>query len=406
MTATTVRTRRRWLRLAAPVGVALALMVIAVTAHVIQNDDPTDAAFLSPTSRADIGAGTLADRLTRRGVVIERVTSTPAALSAASTGDVTLFIPAPGLVHPYYLSRLTALPRTARVVLVAPGPAPVSYTGLDVAVGGPRWAAAAPAAGCTEPWATGPAAVLRRRYAAIYGGAFGCYRGGVVEVARGGAPVTFVGASDPFRNDRLDEHANAAVAVGLLARTRRVVWLDLHERERPPPGPNYDPDADPQPPTRGPVSGPDQPGDPGQAEQPNPPSIWDAFPPALWATIALLAIAALALAAASARRVGAPVAEPLPVRVRAAETVRGLGGLYRRAGADDAALARIQAAARRRLTEHFGLPPDSPLSEIAARIPGVPPEQIERLLGDPELDLATTAEAVQNLVRHVKGNVT
>ena len=33
-------------------------------------------------------------------------------------------------------------------------------------------------------------------------------------------------------------------------------------------------------------------------------------------------------------------------------------------------------------------------------------ETVRRLLGDPELDLATTAEAVQNLVRHVKGNVT
>jgi hypothetical protein len=405
MTAT-LRRSRRWLRWAGPLGVAVALIVISVTAHVIQNDDPTDGAFLSPTSHEDIGAGGLADRLTRRGVAIERVTSTPAALSAASSGDVTLFIPAPGLVYPFYLGQLSALPRTSRVVLVAPGPAPVSYTGLDVAAGGPRWAAAAPAAGCTQPWATGPAAVLRRRYAPIDGAVFGCYRGGVVEAGRGGAPVTFVGASDPFRNDRLDEHANAAVAVGLLARTRRVVWLDLHERERPPPGPNFDPDADPQPPTHGPVAGPDQPGDPGPAEQPNPPSIWDAFPPAVWATLALLAVAALALAAASARRVGAPIAEPLPVRVRAAETVRGLGGLYRRARADDAALARIQAAARRRLTEHFGLPPDAPLPEIAARIPGVPPEQLERLLGDPELDLATTAEAVQNLVRHVKGNVT
>jgi hypothetical protein len=185
-----------------------------------------------------------------------------------------------------------------------------------------------------------------------------------------------------------------------------VVWLDLHERERPPPGPNFDPDADPQPPTVGPVDGPDAPGDPGQADQPNPPSILDAFPPALWATLALLAFAATALAAAAARRVGTPVAEPLPVRVRAAETVRGLGGLYRRAKADDASLATIQAAARRRLTEHFGLPPDSPPHEIAAYLPGLPPEQVERLLGDPDQDLATTAEAVQNLVRHVKGNVT
>jgi hypothetical protein len=96
------------------------------------------------------------------------------------------------------------------------------------------------------------------------------------------------------------------------------------------------------------------------------------------------------------------VAEPLPVRVRSAETVRGLGGLYRRARADHNSLATIQAAARRRITEHLGLPPDAPIGD---HIPGVPPHVAERLLDDPDQDLATTAEAVQNLVRHVRGNV-
>jgi hypothetical protein len=402
---------RRWLRLAVPVGVVVGLIAVTLTAHIIEQPDPTDPAFLSPTSRDGIGASTLADRLTRQGITIDRATTTPdalAAAAAAASGEVTLFIPAPDLVYPDYLGQLSALPPSARVVLVAPGPAPVSYTNLNVAAVGRRWAAAVPAPGCAQPWATGPAAVRRWRYAAISGGRFDCYAGGVVEVGRSGATVTFVGASDPFRNDRLDEHANAALAVGLLARSRRVVWLDLHERERPPPGPNQDPQADPQDTTPGPVSGPDEPGDPRPGNEASP-SILDAFPPALWATVALLAIAAIALAAAAARRVGAPVAEPLPVRVQAAETVRGLGGLYRRARADDASLATIQAAARYRLTEHLGLPPNSSPQDIAARIPSIPgisPEQVERLLGDPDQDLATTAEAVQNLVRHVKGNVT
>lgn len=402
----TPATRRRRLRLVVPWSIAVALIAITVTAHVVQSDDPTDAAFLSPTSHDGIGAGTLADRLTQRGVSIDRQTSTPAALSAAASGDVTLFIPAPSLVYGSYLTALSGLPPTTRVVLVAPGPAQVSNTDLNVAVGGPRWAAAAPAPGCTQSWATGPAAVLRWRYRPPAGGGFDCYGGGVVETGRAGVAVTFVGAADPFRNDRLDERANAAVAVGLLSRSHRVVWLDLHQRERPPPGPNYDPDAPPQPTAQGPVPGDDAPANPGRAANRPPPSIWDTFPARVWATLGLLAIAALALAGASARRVGAPVAEPLPVRVHAAETVRGLGGLYRRARADDASLARIQAAARRRLTEHFGLPPDSPVEEISARIPGVPPEQVARLLTDPDLDLAGTAEAVQNLVRHVKGNVT
>src|SRR4051812_16916519 len=407
MTATrqTRRTRRRALRLAVPIGVVVALIAVTLTAHVIQQPDPTDPAFLSPVSRADVGAAALADRLTRRGVAIDRRTTTPAALRAvaAASGAVTLLIPAPALVWPGYLRQLPGLPPSIRVVLVAAGPAQVGYTSRGVAGAGGRWTAAAPPPGCAEPWAAGPAAVRRWRYVPVSVARLDCYAGGVVESARGGASVTFVGATDPFRNDRLDEHANAAVVTGLLARSRLVVWLDLHERERPPPGPDRDPNADPRPTTAGPVSGPDDPGDPQQAEPPSQPSVLDAFPPTLWAALGLLGIAAIALAAASGRRIGAPVAEPLPVRVRAAETVRGRGGLYRRARADDASLAIIQAGARRRLAEHFGLPPDSAAQQIAPYLPGIPPKQVERLLGDPDQDLATTAEAVQNLVRHVKG---
>ena len=46
-----------------------------------------------------------------------------------------------------------------------------------------------------------------------------------------------VGATDPFRNDRLDEHDNSAFAAGLLAARPRLVWLDLHERYEPPTAP-------------------------------------------------------------------------------------------------------------------------------------------------------------------------
>jgi hypothetical protein len=88
--------------------------------------------------------------------------------------------------------------------------------------------------------------------------------------------------------------------------------------------------------------------------------------------------------------------------VPSAETVRGLGDLYRRSKADESSLATIQVAARRRLADHLGVPPE----DVPRHLPGIPPDQAERLLGDSEQDLATTAEAVQNLVRHIKGNVT
>jgi hypothetical protein len=130
----------------------------------------------------------------------------------------------------------------------------------------------------------------------------------------------------------------------------------------------------------------------------------------VWATLALLALAALALAAASARRLGAPVAEPLPVRVRAAETVRGLGGLYQRAGARSTSLATLQGAARVRLAEHYGLPADVPADEVAERVAatvGQPVLEVRHMLSggveDSDEELARAATTVQNLVRFVTG---
>jgi hypothetical protein len=134
------------------------------------------------------------------------------------------------------------------------------------------------------------------------------------------------------------------------------------------------------------------------------------FPPAFWATVLVLILALIALAAASARRLGTPVAEPLPTRVRAAETVRGLGGLYRRARARDASLGTLQAAAVRRLAIHFGLPPDSGVDDVAghvAAVIGQTVHEVRALLGggveDTDEDLAAKAAAVQNLVRYVTG---
>lgn len=389
--------RWRWLRFAGPVGVVLLLAAATITFHLIEQADPKDAAFLSPTSSAGIGAKALADRLTARGVTIDRETTTPDALRAAAADGATLFVPAPGLVYRGYVSQFDALPSTARVVMVAPTGTTLGDLELKVAAAGPRWTAWAPGGGCDAGWATGRAAVARYRYHALAGGLSDCYAGGVIEVDRGAAPFTFVGAADVFRNDRASEWANAAVSTALLARTPRIVWLDLHRAEPPPPEPPADTLAPPANPN-GRGSSDDNQGSGGEAG----PSLAGIFPPAFWAVLAVLALAGIALAAAAGRRVGAPVTEPLPVRVPSAETVRGQGDLYRRAKADDASLAVIQAAARRRLAEHLGVPP----ADVAQHLPGIPPDQAERLLGDPEQDLASTASAVQDLVRRFKGNVT
>ncbi|MEU7908134.1 DUF4350 domain-containing protein [Actinoplanes sp. NPDC049118] len=432
---------RRWMRFALPFAVVAGLATFTGIAHVVQQSEPTDASFLSPTSGDGDGARRLADRLAGEGVQVDVRTGSLGALAAAASGaPATVLVTTPGLVNPVYLGRLASLPPQIRVVLVAPDAEQVRLAGLDIAVGGPRWTAAAPQPGCATGFVNtaGPAAALRRSYDPHGYDAVRCYQDGLVEFRTARASMTLIGAADPFRNDRADEHGNQALAAGLLARESRVIWLDLHEREPDPvadpfpqedPDPVTTPDGEPGDDTGDGESGNGRPGDDRQDDPAGDPqdggqdgeaqgggnAVTDsplarAFPPAVWATLALLALAALALAAASARRVGAPVAEPLPVRVRAAETVRGLGGLYRRAGARGNSLATLQTAACLRLAEHFGMPPDTGVDEVAERVAAVtghPVTEVRHTLGggveDSDEELARAATTVQNLVRYVTG---
>ncbi|MEV4637509.1 DUF4350 domain-containing protein [Actinoplanes sp. NPDC049548] len=428
----------RRLRLIAPLAVVLGLATITGVAHVVQQPDPTDATFLSPTSDEGQGARLLADGLSRKGVAVEVRHTSQEALDAIGTfGETTLFVTTPGLVHPTYLERFAALPPRVRVVMVAPRANELNKAGLDVVVGGPRWTAAAVGPGCGADFAgaAGPAAVLRWRYDAAEYAPVTCYDGGLAEFRAGGfADITLVGAVDPFRNDRADEHGNSELAVGVLARSPRVIWLDLHEREPapriPPPPPagtgsqpggdssgdddGWTDDSDPDGEPGGEPTGEPQPGDEGgetvTGGAAGESALAQAFPPSVWATLALLVLAAIALALASARRLGAPVAEPLPVQVRTAETVRGLGGLYRRARARGASLATVQSAARARLADHLDLPPTTPVDELAARVAayaGLPEDDVRHLLGggveDSDAELVRAATAVQDLVRFVTG---
>ncbi|HEY0699955.1 MAG TPA: hypothetical protein VGD43_19355, partial [Micromonospora sp.] len=133
-----------------------------------------------------------------------------------------------------------------------------------------------------------------------------------------------------------DEVGNEALATGLLAGHRRVVWVDVHRAERPklPKVKPSLPDLNYRQPDR-------------TAGEGNP--LGGAFPPVRWAGLILrLALGAL-VAVVRARRLGPPVPEPLPVLVPATEVVTGRGRLYRRASARAAALEALRTAALRQL---------------------------------------------------------
>jgi hypothetical protein len=227
---------RRWLRFALPLAAVAGLATLTGVAHVVQQPDPTDTSFLSPTSDAGDGARRLADDLTGDGVQVSvHRTSAEAIAEAQAGGPATIFFTTPGLVHPSSLDQMASLPADIRVVLVAPGAGELTSAGVDIPVLGPRWTATAPRPGCAADFATaaGPAAVQRWRYDATGYEAVRCYGDGLVELRPTRSEMTLVGAADPFRNDRAGEHGNNALARGLLARAPTVIWLDLHEREPP-----------------------------------------------------------------------------------------------------------------------------------------------------------------------------
>jgi hypothetical protein len=398
--------RRRWLRFAVPVAVAVAVLAGTGVAHAMQGADPSE---LRPDSTAAHGGATLAGMLRADGVTVLQVTKSSDALIAAYAGNVTLFVPAPGLMNPTYLRMLKLLPAGTRVVLVAPSRYTLSSGKVPVAGTGSRWATGPADPGCTLPVAlrAGSATVYHTHYAPTPDTALRCYRDALVGVRVGAAEVLLVGAGEPFRNDRIGELHNAALATGLLSRYPRLVWLDLR-RSEPPPGvvsEAPDPNRPAAPPSLGTGGSPDPDfplpaGDGGgngsgggggggtpRGSGGSPPL---PVPPRFWAVLALVAAAVLALALARARRLGPPVGEPLPVLVRGVETVTGRGRLYRRAKARGPALAALRTAALHRLLPVLDLPdasgepePSTVVSALAERT-GWDADRVDAVLYGPE----------------------
>jgi hypothetical protein len=429
------RRSRRWLRLAGPFFVVAAIVAGSIVAYLLQQPSPKDGGYLSPTATGRYGGSKLAALVRDRGVTVERVTRSSDALVTAYGGGVTLFIPTPNLVHPFYLRMLKLLPASTHVVLVDPSDDTVADALLPVRVGHRALSAHPAEPGCAfAPVRDAGAAAVRRSTFELDLDASEavtfCYGGGLAVLKRGQAEVSLAGATDPFRNDRIGEHHNAEFAAGLLTQAPKVIWLDLHKAEA---EPGYAEDAPPgpaAPPSLGSGSpDPDFPlPDTGRPKLPQPEGgngddnpdaggnpLWQAFPPWVFGSVALIAAAALLLTLARARRLGAPVAEPLPVTVRATETVEGRGRLYQRAKARTPALRTLQEAARERLARALDLGPTPDrtglVTAVAGRLAatgstGWSPEAVDTVLftAEPDTDAdlveaATRLEALMTAVR-------
>jgi hypothetical protein len=361
------RRLRLWLVLAVVIGLVVALYAIYASR--------TERGVLDPDSPAPGGSRAIATLLREHGVRVDEKRDIADAMNAAGTGEVTLLVPFPYLLGSETVKRLRTLPSSARVVLVQPDSLTLKDLDVGVKVDDVGSFTRSPEPRCDLPEAVsaGDAEVGLRRYEAP-DGATSCYNGSLVVASRGGAKIVVLGAEDPLTNDRLDEHGNAALSLGLLSAHRRVVWLI-----------------------------PDRPEVQAADERA---SLGDILPPWTGAAALLLLVASLLAALWRSRRLGPPVVEPLPVVVRSAETVEGRARLYRRARASAEAYERLRDGACARLLPALGLgsePDYRALVEAVADRSGHPVAEVHAVLyGPPPPDDATlvaAADALDAVVR-------
>ncbi|WP_159619691.1 DUF4350 domain-containing protein [Ruania rhizosphaerae] len=324
-----------------------------------QNNEPYSSSNPDPD-----GGRAAAQILGEHGVSVQEVTTTQAVLDAAGPGG-TLLITDPGAL------------REAQQEALRDVPSDIVLTNLDfgsledltdeiTATGG--GAVGTYAAECTDEHAAAAGEIVTSGPGVLVGeDAEGCFPIGDDDAGTSYAFATWTVGDQrwyampngfPLTNEGLPQAGNAALVLRILGQHDRLTW--------------YVPDPA------------DQFGIDSEA---GPPPV---IPPAVWWFGALLALAVVLW---RGRHLGRVVVEPLPVVVRATETIRGRGRLYRRARAFGHAGAALRAGTVRRLAQRTGLPRTAQPYEVVdalARASGRRPEEIDSLLyGPPPTDDST-----------------
>ncbi|MGB9378630.1 MAG: DUF4350 domain-containing protein [Mycobacteriales bacterium] len=372
-TAAGPRPRTVWRAVRVPLVVAVVILIGAVVLGL--SGSRYNRGSLDPRAVDPQGSRALAQLLTDRGVNVHRVKGGAAVAARADTTS-TVFVPYPDYESAQSLAALQNLGTSVRLVVLDPGSDVLSDLTGEVESAKPAKVKDDP--NCSESVATtaGDADLGSvRRYRLRHAGTGTlCYGGAVAFVhSRVGGPLVLVASGRPFINDRLGERGNAALALGLLGSSDDLWWV------------LPDPAA----------------GGAGQSA-----GLFDVLPgwvgPVLWE----LALVSVLLALWRGRRLGPVVVEPLPVVVRAAETVEGRARLYQRGRARDSAAQALRDGARNRLVPLLGLgadPSQTAVAEAVAARTGRPAYDVGGLLfGRPPVDdeqLVGLADALDHLVR-------
>lgn len=377
--------RSRWRRgRGAAVLLLVVLLLLAVVVALRGAPDSSDP--LDPDNPGREGTAALVEVLAAEGVEVEVVRDAAALEAAPVDPSTTVVVSSPDALGRSTAERLREHARPGLLVLLEPGPAGSSALGTppgrSVEGGDPV------AADCSPPGAVGALGgrlsdlALEVDAATTFPGP-GCFpdgSGGHLLVGDDGE-VTF-GAAGALTNAQVLRADNAALALRLLGGGDRLVW--------------YVPDL-------------------ADLAAGDAVSVRSLLPPWLLPGLVLGLVAMLAVMLWRGRRLGPLSVEALPVVVRAVETTRSRGRLYRSAGDRSHAAAALRAAARVRLAERLGTGTAGGAAEqvralvrATAVATGHDPERVAALL-DPDApppatdhDLITLAQDLDRLDREVR----
>src|SRR5215831_268455 len=335
-----------WRRWRAPAAVALVVLLGGLIVALLQVPAPVTGP-LDPDDTGPAGAHALVALLRNRGQALVRAGSaTAAAAQARAARGTTLVITSPQRLSGGDLTVLSRL--RASLLLVAPGRAALAALAPEVTLARPALVRdLPPRCGLPGAVAAGDAELGGLLLRATAPGAWRCYPEGaatpsllasLVRYDSRGRPITVLGTGAPLANSGLSSHGNAALALNLLAASPRIVWL-----------------------VPGPLPAP------GAASSGHRP-LASLIPGQVYAVVIQLGVVVVLLALWRMRRLGPLVTEPLPVVVRACETVEGHGRLYRSQRARDRAAAALRAAALRRIVTRLGLPRDAPADAVCQEL--------------------------------------
>lgn len=347
-------TLRRWLRRSRFWLIVGGIFVLVMTVVILTQDRGADRTALSPGNPAPDGAMAAAQVLRHQGVHVEvpdRLAGA-VALLGQDPQRTTLLLHDPQ--RRLDAAQLATLRRAgSRIVLIAPSTtvlaaitpqihsAGVIPTGQNPTGQNPADYPATLAPGCStsDPIASGRI----DRGGLAYRGPVICYppaltgtdSGSYVQTKDG--TVTVLGNQSILSNDRLAKNSNAALVLRTLGRKATLIW--------------YQPSLADIPAAK------------------NLPTPGDLLPGWVPLTVLWLGIVAVLAMVWRGRRDGPLVPEPLPVSVRAAETVEGRARLYQDARAVDRAATSLRAGTLTRLARHFRLGSGTgPQAVIAAAV--------------------------------------